>query len=440
MKLTKRAIDAMQYEGDGKSRDVRWDDALPGFGIRVYPTNRKAFVISYRINGRKRLMTLDTFGVATLDQARKKAKLHLSNLDKQDPLEKRQIERQGETVKELSEAYLERHSKPRKRSWKDDERRINNRLIPIWGNLKASNIKHADVAALHRKIGNKYRYEANRMVELISKMYDLARNWGFVPADHINPARGIDYFEEEKRDRWVTPEELPKLTQAIDEEQNLYARYALWLYLLTGVRKSELLKAKWEQIDWERKELRLPETKAGRIHYVPLSDAAIKILSELPHLKENPYILPGLKKGAHMVNIDKPWRRVRNSATVKLWAENAETSQLITELTTKLKREPSLKEAKDAIDTEPPKGMEDVRLHDLRRTVGSWLAQSGNSLHLIGKILNHSNTSTTAVYARFAEDQVRNALESHSQQIMGAAKKQSTADVTELMTVKPSSY
>jgi integrase len=268
-------------------------------------------------------------------------------------------------------------------------------VLPAWGGLKARAVKRADVAALHARIGKTAPYEANRTIALLSKMFELARRWGFVPEGHPNPARDIDRFKEEKRDRWVTSDELPRLAQAINEEQNESARCALWMYLLTGARKSELLKARWMDIDWTRAELRLPETKAGRVHYIPLSGPALTLLQAMQRDEDNPFIFPGKIQGAALVNISKPWHRVRTAA-----------------------------------------GVADVRLHDLRRTVGSWLAQAGNSLHLIGRVLNHSNQSTTAVYARFGEDSVHAALEQHGARIMGAAGLTPTAEVTELPAPK----
>jgi integrase len=152
------------------------------------------------------------------------------------------------------------------------------------------------------------------------------------------------------------------------------------LYLLTGARRSELLGAKWEHVDTDRKVLRLPHTKAGRSHEIPLNAPALAILQDMPRAKGNPHILPGKKKGKPLVGITKVWYRVRTAA-----------------------------------------GVEDVRLHDLRRTVGSWLATAGNSLPLIGKILNHSSVATTAVYARLAEDQPREALEALGSKLVAAA-------------------
>lgn len=132
MKITKRSIDAFKYQGDGQSRDVRWDAALPGFGVRIYPTNRKAFVLSYRDGGgRKRLLTLGTFGKdLTLDEARDRARRELGKvLDGKDPLAARRRDRSVETFADLARLYVERHAST-KRSGKDDERKINRDLLP----------------------------------------------------------------------------------------------------------------------------------------------------------------------------------------------------------------------------------------------------------------------------------------------------------------------
>ena len=394
MNLTIDTIKSAAYHGTNNARCVLWDDKIPGFGLRVYPSGKKAFVLSYRTtDGRKRMMTIGTYGVLTLDQAEKKARAAGVKVETgADPLAERETARQGETLAELCTAYLERHAS-QKKTGADDERRINRHILPKWRSLKARAITRADVAALHSKIGAAAPYEANRTLALLSKMFELARRWGFVPEDHPNPARDIDRFRELKRDRWLTPAELPALAQAINEEPNQSARFALWLYLLTGARKTELLQAQWSHLDWTRAELKLPDTKAGRVHYIPLSGPALALLRDIPPVEGNPYILPGARPGAHLVNISKPWNRVRTAANVA-----------------------------------------DVRLHDLRRTLGSWMAQAGNSLHLIGRVLNHSNASTTQVYARFGEDSVRAALEQHGARLMGAAGLTPTAEIVELKT------
>lgn len=213
-------------------------------------------------------------------------------------------------------------------------------------------------------------------MSLISKMWSLAEIWGFLDEGHPNPTRKIQHYKETKRDRFVTHEEMPTLAKCIKAEPNQSARAAMWLYLLTGLRREAVLSLKWDAIDTARQEIRLSDTKAGRVHYLPLSEPALNVLESLPRIDGNPYVLPGRVSGKHLVNIDKPWRRVRQAAK-----------------------------------------LDDVKLHDLRRTVGSWLAQDGNSLPLIGKVLDHSNTSTTQIYARFTNDAGRRALDSHGKAI-----------------------
>jgi integrase len=284
-------------------------------------------------------------------------------------------------VRELAELYLERHSKPRNKTWREDKRRFDTYIVPELGRHAIAAISRADVAALHAKVGRRGKYEANRVLALVSSMFARAAEWGLLAEGAPNPARGVEPFRERARDRWIRPSEMPRLAQAIAAEPNVYVRAAIWLYLLTGVRKGELLRARWSDVDFERAELRLPETKSGEPHVVPLSSVALRVLSEIPRQAGNPYILPGAKRGTHLVNIGKNWRRIREAA-----------------------------------------GCADVRLHDLRRTVGSWLATAGASLHLVGTVLNHADTDTTRIYARLADDAARRALEEHAARLLEAAR------------------
>lgn len=378
MKLTKSLIDSLTYAGENNSRHVIWDSSLSGFGIRIYPSGRKAFVLSYRVDGRKRQLTIGNYGTLTLKQGQERARRHLVDIsDGSDPLANKRKRAQAETIKSLCTRYISDYAKLHKKSWEDDERRINNNINPLWGGHKVISLSRSDISDLHNKIGATKPYEANRLLELLSKMFSLAEQWGFVPEGHPNPARKIVKFKEVKRDRWVTPEELPRLAKSIGEETSIYVKAVFWLYLFTGMRKNELLALRWNEVDFTQKLIALPDTKAGRPLYLPLSEPAIKILSELPRLDSNPYVFPGNKEGQHLVNINKAWSRIRTRAEIK-----------------------------------------DVRLHDLRRTVGSMLAQAGNDLHLIGRVLNHSDTSTTAIYARFGQDHVRTALDEHANKLL----------------------
>ncbi len=383
-KLTKKAIDSFHYEGDGKSRDVRWDGEVSGLGLRLYPSGRKSFVLSYRIGGRKRLLALGDFGTLTIEQARKRARRHLGAIeDGIDPLEERRKAGQGRTLGELIETYVERHAKVHKKTWLDDQQRLERHVPAAWKSRRADAIMREDIAQIHDRIGRKTPYEANRLQEVLRKMFNLAKIWHFIDEAAPNPAQGIVKFKEQKRKRWLKPEELPALARAIDAEPSLYVRAALWLYLLTGVRKTELVTAKWVHVDWERGLLVLPDTKSGEEQYAVLNAPALAILQSVPKTEGNPHIFVGSRTGSHMTNIDRSWRRVRHEA-----------------------------------------GIEDVRLHDLRRTTGSWLSQAGVELNTIKEALRHASLSTTLIYARLGADPARAAMEEHGRKVMEIAGRQ----------------
>lgn len=384
-RLTKSLIESARYDSRAGARCVLWDAELSGFGLRVYPSGKKSFVLTYRVNGRQRFLTLGPYGPLALDAARKLALRRKAEvIEGHDPLADRQAARHALTLREMAALYLERHAKPRKKTWEADERRLNRLVLPRLGARPLATITRADLADLHHEIGATRPHEANRTTALLSKLFECAISWGRLPDNHANPARRIQKFKEAKRDRWVTPEEMPRLLQAIGNERNIYIRGALILYILTGLRRSELLGIRREWIDWSRRELRLPDTKAGRPHYLPLSGPAMAILRSLPVEEGNPHLFPGQRPGRPLTELKMAWERVRTLA-----------------------------------------GVPDVRIHDLRRTAGSWLAQAGHSLHLIGRVLNHSTPSTTAVYARFQSDTVRAALEDHGRRVLAAMEPES---------------
>ena len=388
MNLTSRAITSFEYQGGW---DVRWDDAIPGLGVRIFPSGKKSYLLRYRAKGRRRYMTLGRVGAdITLAQARDRArKYRVEVLDGGDPLETRRAAARGKTFGDLVMTYLERHVEAQRlKTGAATKRRLERNIPASWKARNADSIAGWEIEALHQRIGKTRPYEANRLLEIVRTMYRHAPRWLYLDAGTPNPTDGIKKFREQKRKRWVTPEELPALATAIDGESNIYIRAALWTYLLTGVRKTELLQARWDDVDWQRGTLKLPETKSGEEQVVALSAAALAIFQGVPHLDGNPYILPGAISGHHLVNIDKAWRRVRKRA-----------------------------------------GVEDVRLHDLRRTVGSWLTQHGADLNLVKDALRHASISTTLTYARLGADPARAAMEDHGRRILEAAGKRGPREV-----------
>jgi integrase len=392
MRLTKVVCDKATYNGKGeKGFYAIWDAALPGFGLRITPNGSKSFIVSYRVGGRKKMLVLGRYGVLTCEQARQLARERLVQVAKGvDPAEEKKVEQRANLLmKDICLEYIERYAKVHKKSWKEDQRRVLTRLIPWFGNKRILDVQRVDVIKFHSRIGEERgKYEANRLLALISSVFEYARKAETIPLDHPNPCRMIEKFKEESREVFVNLADLPRLMDAIQNEPNPYVRAALLLYLLTGARKSELLTAKWEWVNDDRRELRLPDTKGGRPFFIHLSDPAMEILHSLPRLEGNPYIFPSLTcEGKRLWEIDKPWRSIRAKA-----------------------------------------GMEHVHIHDLRRSVGSWLAESGVSLQLIGKVLNHHDVGTTQIYARLTEDPAKAALDRLAEKVVSIVDVKAAAE------------
>jgi integrase len=374
LKLAKRVIDATPCPTMGQV--FLRDKDIPGFGMRLTRSG-KTFVLEKRVQGRMRRMTIGAYGPLTLEQAREKALALIGEIiEGHDPAERRQERHQELTWAELTTLYLERHGPRKRTAWND--KNMLHRYFSSWQNRRLSSLTRQDVALLHSRIGETAQYAANRVVALARKMFNLARLWGVYTGE--NPATGIELFPEEKRDRFLQPQELPKLFEALSEEPSPYVKTAFLLSLLTGARRGEVLSTRWADFDLDQGIWRIPHTKANRPHYLPLPRPVIAILQALPRLAGCPYVFPGRDGKGHLVNIAKAWTRIRARA-----------------------------------------GLTDVRIHDLRRTLGSWLAADGASLLLIGRALNHTQVSTTAIYARLQLDPVREALEANAQKMLSVS-------------------
>lgn len=374
-RLTKRSVDAAKAPKTGQVF-IR-DTELTGFALRVTESGTKSFIWEGRVRGRPRRITLGQYPDLSVLLARKKGlEVRTAVAQGRDPASERQEVRGEATFGELAEAYIERHAKSHKRSWKRDEQTINGYLSK-WKGRKLSDITREEVIRLHDSLGrDNGRYAANRTLALLRTMFNLARDWGYLKGD--NPALRIKMFAEERRERFLSPEELTRVNDALAEEPNAYWRAFFPLCLLLGPRRSELLATRWADIDLEQRTWRLPMTKAGRSHLLPLPEAAISILESLPSRDESEWVFPGDGASGHLVEPKKAWARIRERA-----------------------------------------GVPDVRIHDLRRTLGSWLAVQGHSLPLIGRALNHTNVSTTQVYARLDLSSVREALERNAKLMVG---------------------
>ncbi|WP_439577672.1 tyrosine-type recombinase/integrase [Elioraea sp.] len=377
LRLTKRAVDAARPDRD---RDVfLWDDELPGFGLRVYPSGRKVWVVQYRTGGRKspqRRLKLGLYGPLTPDQARTLALRALHQVAQgADPhgqkIEAREAARL--TVQRVFDEWIADSEGKRRASTIDLYRDLFTRLIlPELGQKPVSTLTQADVAAWHRK-QKAAPYQGNRALAALAALITWATGQGYRMAAAGNPCAGIARFQEEKRERFLNEAELASVGEAIAaaeaEGMNAAHAAALRLLILTGARRDEIRTLRWEHVDTERAMLRLPRSKTGK-KVVHLPPPALLLLAAQKRIDGNPFVFPGTKRGEPVSELNRAWYAVRDRA-----------------------------------------GLAGVRLHDLRHTHASLGAAAGLSLPVIGKLLGHTQPSTTARYAHLADDPVKRAAE-----------------------------
>jgi integrase len=286
--------------------------------------------------------------------------------------------RAAPTMAELCRRFLEEHATLRRASTAAGcESAIANYIRPELGAHKVDDVTYADVQKLHRKITKLGRpYRANRIVAQLSKMFSLAIRWG-MRTDNLNPCRGIERNQEHKRVRYLSPDELGRLTKALADHQDRQGVAVIRLLLLTGARKGEVLAMRWDDIQegvWVKPG---HTTKQRTEHRVPLSAPAKLLISELEQKSE--HVFPGHGKLPHRAGIQRTWAELCDAA-----------------------------------------GIKGCRVHDLRHTHASLLASSGHSLALIGSLLGHASPVTTHRYAHLLDEPLRVAVEKVGRMVAGA--------------------
>ena len=362
--ISKRTVDALSVE----DRDaVFWDDKIPGFGVRVYPSGSKVYVIQTRTNGRSKRITLGRHGVLTADQARKKAAETIALLKSgREPGEK---SGPTVTVAELAARYFEEHvdihCKPATRKvYRGIVKRF---ILPAYGHLPVQKVEREHVARLHHALRDR-PYMANRVLEIAGKLFNLAEEWKLRSGP--NPCKFVRKYRESKRERFLTDEEFRRLGQVLNRMESggrlpAHPAAALRLLMLTGCRRNEIVQLAWKDVDLPAGEIRLPDSKTGA-RLVPLSPAAARVLAELPRIERSPWVIPGRRPERHLADLNHYWDRVREEAE-----------------------------------------LDDVRIHDLRHSFASRALALGESLSMIGKLLGHNKIDTTARYAHLARDSIK---------------------------------
>ena len=384
VKLTTRLIKSIEPTGE---RIVLHDTEIRGLQCRISAAGKKVFYLYYRTeDGQERRPALGEFGTASLEKFRKKAQHWLGIVaDGGDPSASRNFSRKSLTMKELTDQYIADHAKPNKKlsSVKSDQSLIDNHILPRFQYRKVASITRADVFQMHNEM-RETPGAANRTIALMSKMMNLAERWE-LRSDGTNPTRHVEKYKERKLERFLSLDEIQRLWKALDDTERLQLEHgsvvpAIRLLALTGCRLGEILSLEWSMVDIENRHLRLKDSKTGA-KTIHLSEMAANILTTLQNVGKTPFAIYGRHDGKRLIGISRPWYRIRACAELS-----------------------------------------DLRIHDLRHTFASIGVSAGLSLPVIGKLLGHTQTQTTARYAHLYDDPLKQGAELVSAAIVAATQ------------------
>jgi integrase len=382
----------------GKDRVFLWDEALAGFGVAAYPQGVKAYVVQYRKAGRSRRSTIGNHGRLSPDEARSEAKKLLGSVEKgEDPIAARKAERGVRSFAEIASDFLSLHVKAKRKPRTHEgyailvERHIN----PSIGRMLISDLRRSDITKMHNRMASTPG-AANRAVSLVSAIWNWAAARDEV-AFNANPAKGVVRNPETAKERFLSSDEFGRLGEALARAETVglpfevneqgpnakhapkpenrrrlidpYAAAAIRLLILTGARLREILHARWENVDFERGILFLADSKTGR-KPIYLGSATLLILTNLPRVSGSPYLIAGATPDKPRSDLKNPWRAITKAA-----------------------------------------GLEGLRIHDLRHSFASVGAAASLGLPIIGKLLGHTQPSTTARYAHLDADPMRRAVD-----------------------------
>lgn len=408
MKLTLKSVEALSYEKQGNAADLRFDDELAGFGVRVYPSGKKAYFVQYRTaNGTKRRQVIGYANVLSPTVARGMAKDVLGEVRKgADPLEDRRTKRGEATLKEFFATY-EAEFASTKRAWKDDKQRIADHILPALGARKLSSITQSDVVQFRNKLTNTEAKRpvrkrplkegeappaarnlsvgtVNRIMAVLKHMLSVAEKQGYITK---SPAKSVRHYRAAPpRDISLTEQQYGALLEAIDREPNVYAAALIKVALLTGRRIGELRVAKWADLAPNDRYLRVPDTKAGEQQFVTLDSHTAEVLRAVPQIDGNPFIFSGESGEGPLVNYRKAWLRIIKAADVPYF---------------------------------PP--------HGLRHSAASFMMASGVPVKTIGALLGHKDSRTTDKYLHHQPAQLREAASVISSALTKGRKKEESA-------------
>lgn len=347
-----------------------WDTELKGFGVRRQAGPAVSYICKTAVAGKPRWFTIGRHGPWTPDKARKQA---LKILADPEAAAKPSRTKSVPTVASLADHFFTTHGTTLKpRTLQEYQRLFKLYLRPAFGSTLVTDITRAQVSEKHASWKHHPR-AANHAIAVFSKMLNWAEDEGYRKIGS-NPLLRFKRYKETSRERFLSTIELKRLGAALNHAEqhdlaSIYAIAAIRLLIFTGARLSEILTLRWSNIDIERRMIFLDDSKTGK-KPLTLNRPALTILTELPRVHANPYVIVGLREGAHLVNLQKVWRRIREIAE-----------------------------------------LDDVRIHDLRHTFASTSVANGGSLKVLGRQLGHQRSQTTDRYSHLNDAPVQELTE-----------------------------
>ncbi len=382
--LTKTFIKDISLPEKGR---IEYEDSqLKGLTLRVSYSGHKAFYYFRWYRNRMVRIKIGDWPDLSVDEARQQVQDYNNKAAKKiNPMQEVAAHRQDIEFKDLFALYMDKWAKVNKKSWRTDERLYKAYYSKAAFNRKfLHDITKRDIANLFTSISKEHPRTANLCLAILSSIFNRAIDWGLLD---LNPCKGIKKNKEVSRERFLQEDELPRFLEAVNCHPQPIMRGFFIMALLTGARCDNVRSMKWSDINFKMLEWRIPETKGGRPHKIPLTKHIIAVLDELKQYRVNEYVFPADSTSGHLVEPKKPWRTILENAGLQDKQEVDKRGSVINTVTNEL------------------------RIHDLRRTLASWLAITGASYFVIAAILGHKVSNVTGVYARLSMDSLREALE-----------------------------
>ena len=373
------------------------DQKVRGLRLAIYPSGVKTFILYRKVKGTPERIKIGRYPDITIEQARTEAQRLTSLITLgQNPHRDRISERRSLTFRELYQYYYEQHALKFTKRPLANKKMMECQVFPVFGNSKANQVTSEQIRNFHTNLSNKYKKSpvatksvqlvktdqerdkykgttANRLIAIMSAVFNFGIREGYV--DTVNPCRSVRKYKTVSRDRFLTFDELEAFFAAIEDETDIFRDF-FKILLYTGARKSTVLSMKWSDINLDLKRWRIAETQTKNrdVNIVPLSEPALQILKMRDVTNQqlalpSPYVFPGASQDGYLKDPKRAFDRIRKRMNVS-----------------------------------------DIRMHDLRRTLGSYMAIGGSSLPIIGKALNHKSQVSTAIYARLSNDPVLEAV------------------------------